>query len=149
MDAHEAASVDEGEEVMGDARNKRRVENRLMKKISPPSTTSFPFAVTFGNEGDDSAQHVALFYGEEPTDETILVSCPVRGKLTMERKEDIVCKLMTLASACFFSGGKPQVFLPGDVERDPDAFQGGEDGGSDENDLSPWPKFTKHEGNKE
>ncbi len=91
---------------MGDARNKRRVEAREEKKHG--GGFSIPLVVTFRDVGVEYKQRVVLFCSEldDPPDEDIVSEIPVRGELTMERKEDIVLKFATLFTACMTMPGE-------------------------------------------
>src|SRR5271166_4137762 len=93
---------------MSDARNKRRHEQKL--KARGGSDIHIPLVVTFCDLGVDLKQRVVLYWSDdpdpEPTDENIIAMLPVRGELSRKRKEDIVMKFVTLASACFLGVGE-------------------------------------------
>jgi hypothetical protein len=103
---------------MSDARSQRRFEEKMQKKAEKRRPVSVAFSVGF-QQFEDGHHRVGLFYGEgEPTDDTLVSSMPIRGDLTRERKEDIVCKFMTLAAACITSPDeRATVFHPSQMRR--------------------------------
>ena len=94
---------------MSVARNKRRHEAKH-KARSEQGAVYIPLVVTFRHIGEAFKQSVVLYCSNdaepEPTDENTIAVLPVRGELTKSRKEDIVLKFVTLASACILEPGE-------------------------------------------
>lgn len=136
---------------MGDARNKRRVEAREEKKHG--GGFSIPLVVTFRDIGVEYKQRVVLFCSEldDPPDEDIVAEIPVRGELTMERKEDIVLKFATLFTACITMPGEgPEKWKIGRSafrgykgSRKRESRENGPDEAAEEDDKKKlWPEFV-------
>jgi hypothetical protein len=94
---------------MSDTRSKKRFEAK-QKVRSEKTATYVPLVVTFCDVGVDLKQRVVLYWSDdpdpEPTDENIIAVLPIRGELPRKRKEDIVMKFVTLASACLLESGE-------------------------------------------
>lgn len=97
---------------MGDARNKRRHEAK-QKARNEKDAVYIPLVVTFRDIGAKNKQSVVLYCSNDPdpvaTDDNTIAVLPVRGKLTNSRKEDIVLKFITLASACILEPDEEEV----------------------------------------